>query len=1010
MYRKLFCVLVGLFLLPTLILAQDGKLRGKVSDKETGEPLVGATVFIEGTTLGAAADINGDFIVLGVRSGVYTVKASFVGYAEVRISNIRVSAGITTTQDFELTNAAVQVRAIDIIAERPLIQRNTTNTVRITTSEEIQNLPVRGVANIIALEAGVVRQTGNLYVRGGRSGEVSYYVDGAPTTNPFFNQDNIALVQEGIEEIQLQAGGYTAEFGGSNSGIVKTNLKTGGTDYKASVTYETDDFAKPGKEFLGTTAQGYRNIVATVSGPMPGVDALRFFVLYQNDYRRNRTNMWLTPFSFDSLLTDTYDPHGAGNSLPSAFTIKENFIPHNFYVSNSFQGTLQYDMNPIKLHFTGSYQHTQAPDVNQADWSNTIYNYYRQDRTRLTDRNYVLLSLRATHVIDANTFYELAGTYNARSSETYDPVFKKDWRSYTDSVANAALGYTGFINHWAGPQDYSVINGFNFANENQPNNLYNIQNQNSIGGSLDFTRQMSRTWELKVGGRYDRWTMRNFTISSITGYMTYLYGKNGTTNRLVDDPQMVPGSEYYRTKLAKAGNINNYGYDVDGNLINSGMDAPYHPIFLSAYVQNKLEYRDVILNVGLRWEYFKPNAKTFDVSTNPLTDFNQDLDVIDPALLVNQPTFSFILPRVSFSFPVTAATVFYAQYGKYAQMPSLNNLYVGNVFLSRTVSPASRGNAYLTPVGFLMTPERTTQYEMGIRQLLSDNFAFTLSGFYKDTRDQLQVRNVVNDQGVALYRSYLNVDFGTTKGIELTLELRRTNRLSARVNYTLSDARGTGSNPNSAFGQVEQGIGRQINFINPLAFNQTHRGSVLLDYRWPLNEGGPILSGFGGNLLITFNSGHPYTKIKGLSSLGQSDAWTVGVYPTQDPRYSYPIEAVNSSTTPFVLNVDLNLSKMFEMASVKFEVFVNVTNLLNTKQILNVYPTTGVADDDGWLTNPLAAGYTSIPGYSEFYKAVNLDNRWSYLQLPANGRGQTLGGEDIYGVPRQIRVGVRIEL
>ena len=1012
MYRKLFCVLVGLFLLPTLILAQDGKMRGKVTDKETGEPLVGATVFIEGTTLGAAADINGDFIILGVRAGVYTVKASFVGYAEVRISNIRVSAGITTTQDFELTNAAVQVRAIDIIAERPLIQRNTTNTVRITTSEEIQNLPVRGVANIIALEAGVVRQTGNLYVRGGRSGEVSYYVDGAPTTNPFFNQDNITIVQEGIEEIQLQAGGYTAEFGGSNSGIVKTNLRTGGTDYKASVTVETDDFAKPGKKFLGSTAQGYRNIVATVSGPVPGVEELRFFVLYQNDYRRNRTNLWLTPFSFDSttLRTDTYSPTGAGVALPSDFTIKENFIPHNFYVSNTVQGTLQYDLNPIKLHFTGSYQHTQSPDVNQSDWSNTLYNYYRQERTRLAHRDFVLLSLRATHVLDADTYYELTGTYNARRAETYDPVFKNDWRKYTDSVENAAIGYTGFISRWAGPEDYTVILGFPLQNENAPNNFYNIQNQNSIGGSFDFTRQMSRSWELKVGGRYDRWTMRNFTINSVTGFMGYIYGKNGEINRLVDDPQMIPGSEYYRTKLAKAGNINNYGYDVDGNLVDSGIDVPYHPIFLSAYLQNKLEYRDVILNVGLRYEYFKPNAKTFVNSTDPLTNFNQDLDIIDPNLLVNAPTYNYVLPRVSFSFPVTAATVFYAQYGKYAQMPSLNNLFVGNVFLSRTVSPSSRGNAYLTPVGFLMTPERTTQYEMGIRQLLSDNFAFTLSGFYKDTRDQLQVRNVVNEQGVALYRSYMNVDFGTTKGIELTLELRRTNRLAARFNYTLSDARGTGSNPNSAFGQVEQGIGRQINFINPLAFNQTHRGSLLLDYRWPLNEGGPILSGFGGNLLITFNSGHPYTKIKELKSLGQSDPFTVGVYPTQDPRFSFPVEAVNSSTTPFFLNIDLNLSKMFEMANVKFEVFVNITNLLNTKQILNVYPTTGAADDDGWLTNPLAAGYNATPGYADFYRAVNVENRWAYNQLPVNGRGQTLGGEDIYGVPRQIRVGLRIEL
>jgi outer membrane receptor protein involved in Fe transport len=615
-----------------------------------------------------------------------------------------------------------------------------------------------------------------------------------------------------------------------------------------------------------------------------------------------------------------------------------------------------------------------------------------------------MLSARATHNLSASTLYEVGVSYNSRASKQYDPDFKDNWRSYTDSAANAAIGYTGFINHWAGPVAYSVIQGFNILNENAPNNAYNINNQNSLGGSFDLTSQVSKTWEMKVGARYDYWTMRNFTINSITGLMSYLYGPYNNAPR--DMSSLTP--EQYRAQIGKAGSINNYGYDVDGNSVDSGPDAPYHPTFASAYFQNKFEYKDIILNFGLRYEYFNSNSKTFRDPLQPLEDFDVNNDIIDPTTLVDAPAYSFVLPRVSFSMPVTVTTVFYAQYGKYVQLPSLNNLYVGQVALSRTVSPSSRGNAYLTPVGYLMTPERTTSYEMGIRQMLSDNFALTLSGFYKDTRDQLEIRNVVDAQGVALYRAYTNNDFGTIKGLELTLELRRTNRFSAKVNYTLSDARGTGSSPNSGSGIVEQGIGRQINFINPLAFNQTHNGTVLLDYRWPVNEGGPILSGFGGNILFTFNSGHPYTQIKGLSSIGQASAWNVGVYPTTDPRYSYPIEAINSSTTPFVLNVDLNLSKLIQIGKLNLEVFVNVTNLLNTKQIFNVYPTTGNPGDDGWLTNPLAAGYLAIPQYAEFYKAINLDNRYSWQSLVA-GRGQLLGG-DIYGIPRQIRIGARIEL
>lgn len=993
-------------LLPALAFAQDGKLRGRITDKESGEAMIGATVVLEGTTRGAATDVNGEYIVLAVPAGVYTVRANYIGYAQYSISNIRVSAAQTTTLDFQLSSSAVQLTEINVIAERPLIQRNTTNTIRNATQEELHNLPVRGVGAVVALQAGVVNQQGNFYIRGGRAGEVAYYIDGASVTNPLTNTTNVTVVPEGVEEVQLQAGGFSAEFGGANSGIVSTSMRTGSSEYKASVSFETDDFAKPGDQFLSTSSAGFRNVAATLSGPIPGVEELRFFALYQNNYIRNRNFTWLTPFEFD-LVGDEIDPV-PGQALPSPFGFKENYLPKNWFTSNIVQGNLLYDAKSLKVRLTGSYESQKQPYSVMSDWNSPfaqgslLFNYYRQDRIPETNTDVGLASMKVTYVFDPSTYMDLTGAFQSRTSSRTDPDFGEDWMSYTDSVKNAALGYTGFTSRWDGPPDYSVIYGFPIANENSPNNGYNKQKQQSISGAVDFVRQVTKEWELKAGGRYERWTMRNFTVGSISGLNSFLEGAPAFTS-----------AEQRSVLLARAGTINHYGYDVDGNEVDDGLDGAYHPVFLSAYIQNKFEYQDFVLNAGLRFESFKPGHKTFKDPVDPITNFNQSLDVIDRSLLVEASTYNYVLPRFSFSFPVTAATVFYAQYGKYTQMPSLNLLYVGNTTLSRTVSPSSRGNAYLTPVGFLLTPERSTQYEMGIRQQLAENFALTISGFYKDARDQAQVRNVVNDQGVSVYRSYQNVDFGTVKGFELTAELRRTERLAVRVNYTLSEALGTGSNPNGAFGIIEQGIGRQINFINPLGFNQRHRGTVMLDYRWEQNEGGPVLSGLGANLLLTFNSGHAYTKIQSLKSLGQSSPWDVGTYPQQDPRYSYPVEPINSSTTPFFLNIDLGISKLFAVGPVRMEVFVHVTNLLNSKQILNVYPTTGLAEDDGWLNNPLATNYLTIPQYAEFYRAINLENRWSWVGLPE--RGQTLGTatgfvNDIYGIPRQIRLGARLEI
>jgi hypothetical protein len=994
MQRKLFAVLFAAVLLPALLLAQDGKLRGRVTDRDSGEPLVGANVFVEGTNLGAACDINGDYIILSVRAGVYTLRISYVGYNQLTLSNVRVSSNITTTQDIRLTSSAIQVQAVEIVAERPLVQRNTTNTVRLSTQEDIENLPIRGIQNILALQAGVVQQGGNLYVRGGRAGEVAYYVDGANATNPLSNTEMVSIIQEAVEELQLQSGGFTAEYGGSSSGIVRTNVRTGGSSYKASVDYLTDDFAKPGKQFLGTSSFGYRNAVVTLGGPIPGVQNMTFFLAGQHSYNRNRRAMWITPFEFD-LKTDINDSRGEGVDLPGPVGFKENTLPNNWQFTNTVQGTVQFDMQPLKFRFTGSYAYQENPWGSRTDWNSALANIFNQQRTPIEKRNNMFASLRMTHMLDASTYYEVGVSFQNRKYERVDPHFGSNWRSFMDSAANAAIGFTGFTSKWNGPLAYSVINGFGFNNENTPNNSYAINKQQEWGISVDLTRQMNKIWEVKLGARTDIWVMRQFNVGSIQNYMAYLYGSRGNSPRVFASP------EARRLALASntAGNVNHYGYDVDGVETSAGFDAPRRPFFLNGYLQNKFEYRDLILSVGLRYEYFNPNNMTFANALNPV--LNTAADVIDESQLVAVTPYQMILPRLSLSFPVTDNTVFYAQYGKYAQMPSLDNIYVGNVAVSRTVSIYNRGNAFLTPVGFLVTPERTTQYEMGIRQVLSSNFAFTLSGFYKDIRDQIQVRSVTNANNVELYKAYLNDDFGTVKGVELTLELRRTERFAARVNYTMSDARGTGSNNQSAYGALEQNIGRATSFINPLDFNQTHRGSVLLDYRWGMDEGGPILSGLGANILATFNSGHPYTKIQELKELGQSDPWTVGVEPVSDRRYSYPTEAVNSSTTPFFFNIDLSVSKTLKVGPLGLEVYVNVLNLLNTKHVINVYPTTGSAQDDGFMSNPLSAGYRQIPNYEAFYRAINLQNRWAAF-------GTAIG--DVYGVPRQIRVGMRAEI
>lgn len=1007
MYRRLMFVLASLLLLPCFLFAQDGKVRGRVTAKESGEPLIGANVVLDGTTLGAAADINGDFVILSVPPGVYTVRATYIGYQTVAIGNVRISANLTTTQDFELPSSAIAVEAMEIVAERPLIQRNTTNTVRLTTAEDIQNLPIRGVQNILALNAGTVLQNGNLHVRGSRANEVAYYVDGATATNPYSNRENITVIDEAIEELQLQSGGFTAELGGANSAVVRTTVKTGGSDFKATVNYLTDDFAKSGDEFLGTTSLGFRNAAVTLSGPV--LDSkLRFFVAGQHTNFRNRTSTFIEPLNFTDLVDDGLEGRTAGTPLPAPVKFEKNYLPNNNLTNNSVNGTLVYDMSSaLKFRLTGTYSYDRRR-LNFDDFRSALnYLFWEREQRRIVKSG--MVALKGTHVINPTTFYEVNISYSSRNRRDFDPDFGDDWTKYSDKRAYAAAGLdtTGWRSLFQGPLRHSTIFNFAITAPSAPINDYTRDQQKSLGGSLDFTSQVTKNFELKFGGRVDTWKMRFYQVNNIRGYLQYLYGLDGQANRTFEN-EYVRRVELSRTSI---GNIFYYGWDVDGiNEVNSGVNGPTSPLFASSYVQSKLEYRDLIINFGLRYE--RLDAKVLRPSNFETPTYDKTNDYIDESTLTESPANDYLLPRVNFAFPVTDRTVFYAQYGKYVQMPNLSDLYRGGVKqLSTTINPASRVIYSLgtgaSGVGYAAKPERSEQYELGIRQSLTDNFAFTVTTFYKELQDLLRLDRITADgtgtlpQGTPIYVGWLNTDFGTSKGLELTLELRRTKRFAAKVSHTLSDTRGTGSDSRQSRVAVsDDPNGRYPTLIYRLNYNQSHRGTMSLDYRFAQNDGGAILQGLGLNALVNYNSGHSYTKIAEPLNLGQATPWTVGTRATFDPRTRNPVEPINSSTTPWNFNVDLTLDKLIAVGAVNARIYANVLNLFNTKNIVNVFESTGAADDDGWLKSPLAAQYLTVPYYEEFYRAINLENGWGYL---------TATGNEIYGSPREIRFGVVLE-
>ncbi len=954
MFRKIKFLILLIALAPVMLYAQTGKIVGKVTDLQTGEPLIGANVIVEGTLFGAATDINGDYIILNVTPGTYSLKASYIGYREQVIQNIRVSSALTTEVNFALPTEEYTTETIVVRAPKPLVEKNITNSTSVVNKEDIENLPVRGVNSVIATQAGVVTQGGAVHIRGSRSDEVAYYVDGVLVNNPVFGGSATGVINNAIEEIQVQAGGYSAEFGGANGGIISTQTRSGGEKYQLGFEGITDNFVPLGDQFLGTYSRHYSELVFTASGPViPNNKKIRFFVAASNQFTRSPS-----AFYKGANFHNIYDPSRGASADTFDIVYPDGILLNYNRNQYQIQGNLTFNFGPFTLRFNGNYR----MNTGRNGVGKTTYRAYnsaglREDQT-------ISGSVKLTHVINKNSFYDVIANFFDDYYVDMDPIFKHNITLYGDSIANAAVGRP-MRGDGRAPLNLSAY-GFSFLSADQVLSTYRKQRTGSVGGKVNFLYQLGKHHEFKTGAEFNYYTIRRYSF--------------GRVYQLPSLVRSVADGDVYDIYSR----LDNYGYDVYGNKLDSGVEGAKHPTFAAYYIQDKMEFSDLVLNLGFRLDYIDIDAKVFK---NPHNIIFNDQGVIDESQLVTVDPLLQISPRIGFSFPVTDKTVFHAQYGKFVQQSRLRDVYQGFNVMADNIKG---GYAISQPVGFGLRPERTTQYEVGFRQQLGENFAFDITGFYKDIKDQVQIRSIFAEEGAqhGQYYAWINGDFSTIKGVELKLDLRRTERISAQVDYTYSDARGTGSNPSSAFRSIWQSPTADPFFpqqIAPLDFNQTHRGFINIDYRFGKDDGPEflgtkILENFGMNFLFSFNSGFNFTRWEGYGN------------------QRTPLEPLNASTTPWTFQLDAKIDKSVNIAGLNFNVYLWVVNVLNTQNVVAVFNNSGDAYDDGYLT--YSQGEATIEGYRRYGEEF----AQTYINLYKN----LTYNSGHFGIPRQIRLGIRL--
>src|ERR1035437_6186350 len=280
----LFISILSIFASDFTLAGTTGKLTGKATDAKTNESLPFVNITLSGTSLGAATDIDGNYVILNIPPGNYNVKAQSVGYQPVVIENVSISIDLTTRLDFSLTSSTIELQAVVIQSRQDQVKKDEISSQSLISAEQINSLPVAEFDDILRLQAGVSKDAdGGFHIRGGRSSEIAYWVNGISITDPYDNSRGVDIDNSSIQELQVISGTFNAEYGNAMSGIVNTVTKEGGKEYHGSINIYSSDYVSNFTSYF-TDINHYSpvtnyNFQGNLSGDIPYTDnMITFFV------------------------------------------------------------------------------------------------------------------------------------------------------------------------------------------------------------------------------------------------------------------------------------------------------------------------------------------------------------------------------------------------------------------------------------------------------------------------------------------------------------------------------------------------------------------------------------------------------------------------------------------------------------------------------------------------------------------------------------------------------------
>lgn len=902
----LLALAVGLGAFPAL--AEDppvGSIQGRVYDKESGDPIPFADVILVGTGKGIISGQDGSFRFVQIAAGIYQVRVNRMGYGSELVDQVRVEAGYAMKMSVGLQPIEVrEVETIEVSGTRDLVDVNVAQTSHYVTSAEIQDMAVTVIDEVVSKQAGVVQEDGGLYVRGGRSEDTVYRVDGVIVRDLITGQSTAGNISaRSVKSVEIITGGFDAEYGQALAGVIDIETKEGSTDYHGYGEYQSDHLPLFGQIYRNydldnfeMQVEGEEPLQAFALRPL-GIDVpgkLTFFLDFAGDFDDTYLPVRASDGSSNTLHSNYRDKFlglniDYGNEFwtPRAVNrwsgiYKVSWQPNGKNKLNlSFQKKLEIDHGFFRSPLISAVDPGEATSTYNWEWSRRK----DHDYTMTDDNNTITFDWRHLWTRHTRTTFRLSRQFSA----FFQAVYGRPWFTYEEPS----------------DQDLPVSQDDPFFVNTGDDAVWHNRYVESYTGYFDVEHERGDAHTFKGGLEVSSENLQFVTIS---------------------EPWVA---------------------DPDGLGRNHDLWHVY-PTTGALYLQDKFRYEGFIGNVGLRYDYWFPGSAAESALRDTTRDsYNAallaDYEGDSHAFFGGNRVKGTMAPRFQVSHPITDRSHLFFNYGHFSQRPNYYYVY-------SKISSVSSEDFPL--VGNLnLNPKRTVKYELGARHEIKSDLALDFSVFYNDIYDYPKSLRF-DRQGQPAFFVYINEDFARSRGIEITLRKKRSKYVWGRLAYSYTVATGKASDPTqSNLLQQEVGaftqVGRDEEY---LYWNRPHKLTADVTVSVGEKQDPPTLFGWtmphdwSLNVYFWAQSGRAYTP---TAATGEE---------TAKPY---------SSNAPFNTTFDMRFSKGFRWSGMKWSYLIEARNLFNHVYPKRIDPVTGDGYEIGAGTLDRELSQTEIYQYSD---------------------------------------------